>query len=64
MAFSLGSTPGFPSAASSAAPTFGFGVGNTATTTKGWCGTYPLFLDLYSLPADQQACTYITSMHM
>ncbi|XP_069702368.1 nucleoporin p54 [Periplaneta americana] len=36
MAFNLGSTSGFPSATSSAAPTFGFG--NTATTTKSGFG--------------------------
>ena len=36
MAFNLGPTTGFPSATSSATPTFGFGVGNTATNTKGW----------------------------
>lgn len=46
MAFSLGTTPSFPTASSSSAPTFGFGVGNTATTTKGWyrLNLFPNFL--------------------
>lgn len=39
MALNLGPTTGFPSAASSATPTFGFGVGNTATTTKAGFGS-------------------------
>lgn len=38
MAFNLGCNPVFPPASSSAAP-FGFGVGNTATTTKGGFGS-------------------------
>ncbi|PNF13951.1 hypothetical protein B7P43_G09871 [Cryptotermes secundus] len=38
MAFNLGSTPAFPPVSSSAVPPFGFGVGNTATTTKAGFG--------------------------